>query len=81
MARSNTTLAKWGISLSFRIPKAILGSRATQSRRPRSVLVFHERSFDDVCDLMRQIFAAHGCQSEVLATQVARTGFERSVVE
>jgi hypothetical protein len=80
MARSNTTLAKWGISLAVRIPKAILGSRATQSRRRPSVLVFHE-GFDDVCDLLRQIFAAHGCQSEVLATQAARTGFEKSVVE
>ena len=46
-----------------------------------SVLIFHERGFEDVCDLVRQIFAAHGCQSEVLATQVARTGFEKSVVE
>lgn len=42
-----------------------------------SVLVFHERGFEDVCDLVRQIFAAHGCQSAVLATRVARKGFEK----
>jgi homoserine kinase len=46
-----------------------------------SVLIFHERGFEDVCDLVRQIFAAHGCQSEVLATRVARTGFEKSIVD
>ncbi len=40
-----------------------------------SVLVFHERGFEDVCDLVRQIFAAHGCLSRVLATRVARHGF------
>jgi homoserine kinase len=44
-----------------------------------SVLVFHERGFEDVCDLVRQIFAAHGCQSEVLAKSVARKGFEKTV--
>jgi homoserine kinase len=42
-----------------------------------SVLVFHERGFADVCSLVRQIFAAHGCQSEVLAKSVARRGFEK----
>lgn len=44
-----------------------------------SVLVFHERGFEDVCDLVRQIFAAHGCQSEVLARSVARRGFEKTI--
>ena len=42
-----------------------------------SVLVFHERGYEDVCDLVRQIFAAHGCRSEVLATRVARTGYSK----
>lgn len=44
-----------------------------------SVLVFHERGYEDVCDLVRQIFAAHGCQSEVLATRVARSGYSKIV--
>jgi len=43
-----------------------------------SVLVFHEKGFEDVCDLVRQIFAAHGCRSKVLANRVARCGFEKS---
>lgn len=42
-----------------------------------SVLVFHERGFEDVCDLVRQIFAAHGCKSQVLASRVARSGYEK----
>jgi homoserine kinase len=42
-----------------------------------SVLVFHERGYEDVCGLVRQIFAAHGCKSEVLANRVARTGYEK----
>ncbi len=46
-----------------------------------SVLVFHERGYEDVCDLVRQIFLAHGCRSEVLATRVARTGFQKAIEE
>ncbi len=45
-----------------------------------SVLVFHERGYEDVCGLVRQIFAAHGCQSEVLANRVSRSGYEKSSV-
>jgi homoserine kinase len=62
--------------LKLRAP-GLLG--CTLSGAGPSVLVFHERGFEDVCDLVRQIFAAHGCQSEVLATRVARTGFEKTV--
>jgi len=43
-----------------------------------SVLVFHERGYEDVCDLVCQIFSVHGCRSEVLANRVARKGFEKS---
>ena len=45
-----------------------------------SVLVFHERGSEDVCDLVRQIFAANGRQSEILAKSVARTGFEKTIL-
>ena len=45
-----------------------------------SVLVFHERGYEDVCDLVRQIFAAHGCKSDVLANRVSRTGYEKSLI-
>ena len=46
-----------------------------------SVLVFHERGYEDVCGLVGQIFLAHGCRSEVLATRVARTGFQKAIEE
>lgn len=60
--------------LKLRAP-GLLG--CTLSGAGPSVLVFHERGFEDVSDLVRQIFAAHGCQSEVLADRVARTGYEK----
>ncbi|MGH9672388.1 MAG: homoserine kinase [Bryobacteraceae bacterium] len=36
-----------------------------------SVLVFYERGYEQACDLVRQIFALHGKESEVLWTHVA----------
>jgi homoserine kinase len=41
-----------------------------------SILVFYERGYDDVCDLVRQIFAARGHQSETLSVQIAEHGYE-----
>ena len=41
-----------------------------------SVLVFFERGCESVADLVRQIFALHGHQAEVLYTHIPRTGFE-----
>jgi homoserine kinase len=60
--------------LKLRAP-GLLG--CTLSGAGPSVLIFHERGFEDVCDLVRQIFTAHGCQSAVLATRVARKGYEK----
>ncbi len=40
-----------------------------------SVLVFYERGYEEVCDLIRQVFALHGHDSEILWTGVAREGF------
>jgi homoserine kinase len=41
-----------------------------------SVLVFHERGYQQVCDLVRQIFSMHGHSSEVVCTGVAVDGYE-----
>ena len=43
-----------------------------------SILVFYERGFEQVSDLVRQIFALHGHASEVLVTDIARCGYELS---
>jgi homoserine kinase len=40
-----------------------------------SILVFYERGYQQVCDLVRQVFALHGHASEVLLTPVAECGF------
>jgi homoserine kinase len=41
-----------------------------------AVLVFFEKGADSVCDLVRNIFAMNGCTTEVIATGVARKGYE-----
>lgn len=41
-----------------------------------SILVFYERGYDAVCDLVRQIFQLHGHAAEVLHTQIAEHGYE-----
>ena len=41
-----------------------------------SVLVFFERGYEEVCDLVRQIFALHGRSSEILHTHIAERGFQ-----
>jgi homoserine kinase len=43
-----------------------------------SILVFYERGWEPVCDLVRQVFALHGRQSEVLWTGIARQGYQLS---
>jgi homoserine kinase len=43
-----------------------------------SILVFYERGSEQVCDLVRQIFALHGHNSETLCVPVARDGYEIS---
>ena len=43
-----------------------------------SILVFYERGYEEVCDLVRQIFAARGHQSETLWVQIADRGYELS---
>ena len=39
------------------------------------VLVFYQRGHENVCDLVRQEFALHGCTTEVIATGVSREGY------
>jgi len=41
-----------------------------------SILVFYERGYEAVCDLVRQIFQLHGRRAEVLLTHIAAHGFE-----
>ena len=41
-----------------------------------SILVFFERGYESVCDLVRQIFRLHGHESETLFTGIAERGFE-----
>jgi homoserine kinase len=41
-----------------------------------SILVFYERGYQQVCDLVRQVFALHGHQSEVLHAPVADCGYQ-----
>lgn len=41
-----------------------------------SVLVFFERGAHGVCDLVRNVFAMHGCTTEVIASGVSRKGYE-----
>lgn len=41
-----------------------------------SILVFYERGYENVCDLVRQIIRLHGRDSEVLVTHIAERGFE-----
>ena len=44
-----------------------------------SILVFYERGYEGVCDLVRQIFRLHGHESETLFANIAPCGFERLV--
>ncbi len=41
-----------------------------------SILVFYERGYASVCDLIRQVFQLHGHASEVLFADIAPCGFE-----
>ncbi len=41
-----------------------------------SVLVFYERGYENVCDLVRQIFRIHGHGSDVLMAQIVDHGYE-----
>jgi homoserine kinase len=41
-----------------------------------SILVFYERGSEGVCDLVRQVFALHGHQAEVMYAQVAGHGYQ-----
>jgi len=41
-----------------------------------AVLVFHERGAGAVCELVREIFAMHGCTSEIVTSGVSVNGYE-----
>jgi len=41
-----------------------------------SILVFYERGYENVCDLVRQIFALHGHGSQILQANIADCGYQ-----
>jgi homoserine kinase len=41
-----------------------------------SILVFHERGHEQVCERVREIFAAHGHASEIACSKVASRGYK-----
>jgi homoserine kinase len=41
-----------------------------------SILVFHERGHEEVCQRVREVFAEHGHCSEIACCQVAAKGYE-----
>jgi homoserine kinase len=43
-----------------------------------AILVFYEKGHEQVCDLVRQIFAGHGHASEAMKVQIAERGYELS---
>ena len=59
-------------ALKLRAP-GLLG--CTLSGAGPSILVFYERGCEQVCDLVRQIFAIHGRSAEILPAQISREGF------
>ncbi len=59
--------------LKLRAP-GLLG--CTLSGAGPSILVFYERGYEPVCDLVRQVFHLHGHDSEVLWTEIADHGYE-----
>jgi homoserine kinase len=62
-------------ALRLRAP-GLLG--CTLSGAGPSILVFYERGCEQVCDLVRQIFAIHGHSAEILPAQISREGFSVS---
>lgn len=64
--------------LQLRAP-GLLG--CTLSGAGPSVLVFYERGSEQVCDLVRQLFAMHGYAVEILWTSIAEHGYELQEVE
>jgi homoserine kinase len=41
-----------------------------------SILVFYERSHENVCELVRDVFLKHGHASEIVWAQIEKTGYE-----
>lgn len=64
--------------LSLRAP-GLLG--CTLSGAGPSVLVFYQRGYEPVCDLVRQIFAQHGRGAEVLWTEVSAEGYTLRLIQ
>ncbi len=61
--------------LKLRAP-GLLG--CTLSGAGPSILVFYEKGCEQVCEIVRQVFALHGRASEILWAQIAEKGYELS---
>ena len=46
-----------------------------------SIIVFFERGFEEVCDLVCQIFALHNSKAEVISARIARDGYTVEVAQ
>jgi homoserine kinase len=46
-----------------------------------SIVVFFERGFEEVCDLVCQIFALHNSHAEVIPARIAREGYSVETVQ
>ncbi len=45
-----------------------------------SVLVFHERGREEVRELVREVFAAHGHDSEIVCAEIASSGYQLDLI-
>jgi homoserine kinase len=64
-----------GLGEILRLRKAgLLG--CTLSGAGPAVLVWFERGAEGVCEMVRNIFAMHGCTTEVISSGVSRKGYE-----
>ncbi len=64
-----------GLSEILRLRRSgLLG--CTLSGAGPAVLVFFERGAQEVCEMVRNIFAMNGCTTEVISTGVSRKGYE-----
>jgi len=64
-----------GLSEILRLRKPGLLGCALSGAGP-AVLVFFERGSDNVCELVRNIFAMNGCTTEIMSGGVSRKGYE-----
>jgi len=63
-----------GLDEALRLRAPGLLGRALSGAGP-SIVVFYERGYEEVCNLVCQIFALHGRQTEIMPGRIARDGY------